>query len=87
MMHQLVYLLCAASSVLCAGLLARSYRWTRTPLLLWSMLCFVGLAVNNAVMVIDVVALPDVDLSPWRDLSAFVALTLLVVGLVWEVRS
>jgi hypothetical protein len=85
--HEVVYLLCAATSLLCAVLLARSYRQTRTRLLLWSTLCFAGMTINNALLVLDLVALPDLDLSFWRSASAFVALLLLVIGLIWEVRS
>ena len=43
-MSEIVYLLCAATSALCAALLVRSYRRSRSRLLLWSCLCFVGLA-------------------------------------------
>lgn len=45
-----VYILCAVTSVLCAGLLVRSYLRSRVRLLLWSALCFVGLAVNNVLL-------------------------------------
>ncbi len=86
-MHEVVYILCATASLFCAVLLARSYRRNGTRLLLWSTLCFLGLAVNNALLVIDLMAVPDVDLSLVRDASAFAALFLLLIGLIWEVRS
>lgn len=39
-----VYILCGLTSVLCAVLLLRSYARKRVRLLLWSGLCFAGLA-------------------------------------------
>jgi hydrogenase/urease accessory protein HupE len=81
-----VYVLCAATSFLCAWLLLRSYLRTRSRLLLWSSLCFIGLAANNALLVIDLVLVPTVDLSLVRSVLALVALLLLLFGLVWESR-
>jgi hypothetical protein len=85
-MPELVYVLCALTSVLCAGLLLRSYRANRSRLLLWSTLCFVGLAINNILLFVDLVLVPDIDLMFVRTGSALVALMLLTVGLIWESR-
>ena len=85
-MAEIVYLLCAATSVLCAGLLIRSYRRSRSRLLLWSSLCFVGLVINNALLVVDLILVPSIDLSYARQGTAMVALLLLTIGLVWEAR-
>lgn len=85
-MHEVVYILCAATSLLCAGLLGRSYRRAPTRLLLWSALCFLGLAINNILLVLDLVVVPDVDLSLWRTGSAGASILLLVIGLIWESR-
>jgi hypothetical protein len=79
-----VYLLCLATSVLCAVLLIRSYRRSRTKLLLWSALCFVGLAANNLFLFVDAVVLPGVDLRSLRHLSSLAAIAVLVYGFVWE---
>ncbi len=78
--------LCALTSLFCAVLLIRSFRGQRSKLLLWSSLCFAGLAVNNALLVIDLVIVPDVDLSAIRTSVAGAALLLLLVGLIWESR-
>jgi len=86
MMHDAVYVLCAMTSLFCAGLLARQYRQSRTPLLRWSTWCFVALALNNVLLVVDLLALPEIDLSIARDITASVALALLLIGLVREVR-
>ncbi|MEO8553934.1 MAG: DUF5985 family protein [Kofleriaceae bacterium] len=85
-MTELVYILCAATSLFCAGLLIRRYRQQRTRLLLWSSLCFVGLAVNSLLVVVDLLVVPEVDLSPIRASVAAVAMLLLLIGLVWEAR-
>ena len=79
-----VYLLCAITSCLCAVLLFRGYMKTRVRLLFWSCLCFVGLAIDNALLYVDVVIVPGVDLSIWRRMPALAALMLLNYGLIWD---
>lgn len=81
-----VYALCALTSIACAVLLLRGYAAGRVRLLLWAGLCFVGLALNNVLLFIDMRVIPDLDLSVWRSLPALGGLLLLVYGLVWESR-
>jgi hypothetical protein len=76
--------LCALASLACAWLLARSYTRSRVRLLLWSAICFTGLALNNVILFIDKVVAPDVDLSAWRLVPAAAGLAALVYGLIWE---
>lgn len=83
-MADAVYLLCAVTSLACAVLLLRGYVRSRVRLLLWSSLCFVGLTLNNVLLVVDFIILPEGDLSLLRNLPALVGLALLVFGLVWE---
>ncbi len=83
-MTQIVYLLCAATSVLCATLLIRSFGRTRPPLLLWTSLCFAGLALNNILLFVDRIVIPATDLSLLRSCVALAALAVLLYGLVWE---
>jgi len=45
---------------------------SRSRLLLWSTLCFVALAVNNVLLFVDLVVVPDVDLRFVRGGSAMV---------------
>lgn len=85
-MAETVYFLCALTSLACAFLLARGYRATRTRLLLWCSLGFAGLAVNNVLLFVDLVVVPAMDLSPWRNGAALVALVVLVAGLLSEWR-
>jgi hypothetical protein len=85
-MAEAVYLLCALTSVLCAGLLIRSWIRTRARLLLWSSLCFVGLAVNNVLLFVDLIVVPEVDLAPARSIVALCSVSVIVVALIWERR-
>jgi hypothetical protein len=85
-MPETIYLLCAATSVLAAILLFRTWRQRGTQLLLWSCLCFAGLALNNIVLFVDLVVVPQVDLIVLRTGTALASVLLLLVGLVWEAR-
>ena len=79
-----VYVLCAVAAFACAWLLGRSYARSRVRLLLWSAICFAGLALNNVILFVDKVIAPDVDLSAWRLVPAAAGLAALVYGLIWE---
>jgi hypothetical protein len=83
-MANLVYILCALTSIVCAGLLVQGFLRTRSRLLLWSSFCFMGLVVSNLLLVLDRIFFPEVDLYAFRLATALVALSLLVYGLVWE---
>lgn len=85
-MATVVYALAALTSVLCAVLLLRGYATTRVRLLLWAGLCFVGLALNNVLLFVDLGLMPGLDLSLWRSLPTLAGLMLLIYGLVWETR-
>ncbi len=82
----IVYALCAMTSIGCAVLLLRGYRRSRVRLLFWSGLCFIGLALNNVLLFIDVRVVPDVDLSIWRTIPAVLGVAVLLYGLIWETR-
>lgn len=83
-MAELVYLLCASTSILCAVLLMRGYRSSRMRLLFWSAFCFVGLAINNLLLLLDLLVFPDVDLFLLRTFVALVAVGVLLIALIWE---
>ena len=83
-MAEIVYSLCAILSIACATLLVRGYLRSRARFLMWSALCFVFLAVNNLLLFLDKIVLPDTDLALWRRAAALVAMLLLVVGLIWD---
>jgi hypothetical protein len=80
----LVYILCFATCSLGAILLIRSWRRTRTRLLLWTAVSLSLLALNNLLVILDLLVLPDADFLLWRSLAALTAGATLVVGLVWE---
>lgn len=82
-MAALIYLLCAATALICTGLLIRAYLRSRYRLLLWSGLCFAGLTLNNLLLVLDKMVV-EMDLSIWRILVALVAMSILLYGLVWD---
>ncbi len=84
-MAESVYVLCALTSIACAVMLFRGYYRSRARLLLWSSLCFVGLAINNIMLFVDKVLVPDTELFVWqRSTAALVGLVLLIYGLIWE---
>ena len=67
-----------------AALLLRGYLRSRTRLLLWSSLGFLGLAVNNVILFVDKVVTPDVDLTLARNTAGLVGLALILYGFVEE---
>jgi hypothetical protein len=79
-----VYLLCALTSMACALLLLSAYRREHARLLLWSCLCFGWLAVNNVLLVVDLVLATDIDLSIARVSTALVGLLTLLFGLIYD---
>lgn len=85
-MAPVVYVLCFLTSLVCSLLLFRGYRRSRVRLLLWSAFCFVGFAINNALLFVDRILLPSVDLFWVRTTPAAIGLSLLLYGLIWEVE-
>lgn len=86
-MPETVYILCALTSIACAVLLLRSWRVSRSRLLFWSGLCFAALALNNALLLLDLVVFPtEVDLRPLRNIVALSGLGLMLYGLIAEPR-
>ena len=79
-----VYLLCFLTSSACALLLARSYWRTGARLLLWSALCFLFLAGNNLMVVVDLLLLPDLDFRLVRHLLSLAAVGVLLFGFIWD---
>lgn len=87
MIPAIVYALCALTSAAVAVLLLRGYGRSRARLLLWSGLCFIGLTVNNLLLFVDKVILPEaVDLTLWRTATVVIALSILLYGLIWDVE-
>jgi hypothetical protein len=83
-MAEAVYALCAATSAACAVLLVRAYRRNRIRLLFWSAFCFAALAANNVLVFVDLIVVPEIDLSAVRSLVALVGLGALLFALLWS---
>ena len=86
MIAMLVYALCFVTSLTCAWLLWRGYRRAGARILFWSSACFVGMAINNLLLIVDTRLGPAMDLSIVRILPAVIGASLLLFGLVWETR-
>jgi hypothetical protein len=81
----LVYTVALLTSLVCAFLLVRSYRRSRTRLLLWTAGCFALLALNNFLVVLDLLVLRDINLVLLRHLASLAAVCVLLFGFIWEV--
>jgi hypothetical protein len=55
-------------------------------LLFWASLCFLGFALNNILLFVDLILLQQVDLFLWRTLPALIGVMLFIYGLIWESR-
>ena len=81
----LIYCLCLLASATCAALLVRGYNKSKTPLLMYSAVCFVFLALNNFLVVIDLLLLPTtIDLAVLRLIAALAGVATLLYGFIWE---
>lgn len=85
-MADLVYVLCAVTSLAVAVLLLRGYGSTGARLLLWSGLCFAAFTIGNAMLIVDTVVGPAYDLSLLRSVPVLAGLLILLYGLVWDTR-
>ena len=81
----IVYTVSFLASSTCAWLLVRNYLRSRTPLLLWSAACFVCLAVNNLLVIVDFVIFPEIDFGLARQAAALIGISALLYGFIWEV--
>ena len=80
----LVYLLCFVTSLICAGLLGRTYARTRVRMLLWSAGCFSLLALANLLVVFDLLIFESGDLRPARLWVSLAAVGVLLFGFIWD---
>jgi Na+/melibiose symporter-like transporter len=78
-----LFLLAVLTSLGCTLLLYRGYRNTRLRILLWSALCFVCLTVNNLLVFVDLILLPEtVDLRVLRHSVALTGMAFLLYGFI-----
>ena len=83
-MAMLIYALCALTALACAVLLLLGSRRSGSRMLLWSGLCFAGLAVTNGLIVVDTLTGDSIDLAMVRLIVSLGAIMLLLYGLVFE---
>ena len=83
-MAVLIYALCTLTALACAALLLLGARRSGSRMLFWSGLCFTGLAVTNAMVVVDALGWVATDLWTLRLMIALLAVSLLLYGLVFE---
>lgn len=81
-MASMVYILGAVLSLSCAILLLNGYKKNKFRLLLWSSIGFVGFALNNMMLFVDLIIIPEVDLSIARTLPALIGMMIMVFGLI-----
>lgn len=86
-MAAFVYILCAVTSFCCGALLLRRHRLSRLRLLLWSGIAFCCFTVGNVILFVDLIILPQVDLTLWRSLFNLGGVLLLVGALISEARG
>lgn len=84
-MAAFVYLMCTLSAMVCAAMLIRGFRQSRSPMLLWSGLCFCFLTLENLVLCYDRIVLgPAIDLTAQRAPLALFAVACLLYGVIWK---
>lgn len=79
-----VYLLCFLTSAICAWLLLRSYLRTHGTMLFWSALCFALLALNNLLVIMDMLLVREIDFSLYRLSASVLAIGVLLFGFIWR---
>jgi hypothetical protein len=77
-----VYILCTLTSSLVAALLLREHWRTASRLLFWGAMSFISMTVSNALVILDLVILPDVDLALLRSATFCLATGLFLVGIM-----
>lgn len=79
-----VYTLCSLMSSICGILLLRAYWPKKSSFLLWNALCFVGFALNNILLIVDLELGPGYDLSILRGVITLASVGILLYGLIWD---
>lgn len=81
----ILFLLAIVTSLACMVLLFRGYMRSGLRILMWSALCFVCLSINNILLFVDLVLLPDnVDLRIFRHSTALVGMVFMIYGFIRE---
>ena len=81
------YTLCTITALSCAYLLMKAYWASASRLIMWCGLCFCGLTISNALILVDLLLITNGDLYDLRIATTLLSVSLLVFGLVWESRA
>lgn len=84
MIAEFVYVLCGLTSASCAALLLSDFRSSHAKILLWTGATFIGLTINNIALSLDLIFVPEIDLSVCRNFTSALSGLLLLGGLIWE---
>jgi hypothetical protein len=79
-----VYALCALLSMGCTWMLLKQYRRSRVAIVLWTLIGFFGVSLNNILLFIDLMIGPAYDLTMIRLFVSFFGLGISVSGLLWD---
>ena len=79
-----VFVICALTSLACGALLLRGYQQSRVRLLLWSGVCFLWLAANNLLLIVDRQVFPNIELRFLPTLASLIGIGCLLYGLIWD---
>ena len=79
-----LYIMSALASIACTVLLLRGFARSSSKLLFWSGLCFIGLSINNVLLVLDLLVIVDTDLSVLRLGSSLAAVLVMLYAFIWE---
>jgi hypothetical protein len=82
---QVVYFLCALTSLIVAIMLFKAYQRQPSRLLFWSAISFCGFYLNNILLFIDLAVFPvEVSLAYYRSLTCLGSVAVLIYGLIWD---
>ena len=68
------------------GSALRAYRSSGFRLLFWSGICFAILTLNNVLLFIDLIIVPEADLTLLRNGTALVGAVTLLFSLIWNTQ-
>jgi hypothetical protein len=83
-MALLIYALCALTALACSAMLFAGARRAGSRMLFWSGLCFACLTLTNVLVIADNYLFPNNTLWAVRLMSALLAVSLLLYGLIFE---
>lgn len=83
-MGDVVYLLCALTSLGCTALLWGRYRKSRVGLLFWSGMAFLAFTFTNILLFLDNVVFPDIPFLMARNCLTLTGIIVLLYGLIHD---